>query len=155
MRYHASQELTVKLDNNTYSKEETFLFKMPLTLPYQINPHGYERVDGKFEHNGEYFRLVKQKLENDTLFIVCIRDHKEKQLTKVMKDFAKLSTDVPISKQGQSLLAKLIKDYESNATPGTVLMNGWSLSIPVKVYLGSLLEIELAVPSPPPDNLFS
>ena len=39
-------------------------------------PIGYERVNGEFEHNGEFFKLVKQKLENDTLNIVCIKDHR-------------------------------------------------------------------------------
>jgi hypothetical protein len=47
-------------------KDETILLKIPVAVPYQIDSEGYERVDGEFEHQGEFYRLVKQKYQNDT-----------------------------------------------------------------------------------------
>jgi hypothetical protein len=58
--------------------------------------------------------LVKQKLENDVLIIVCIKDKKEKQLDESMKDYSKLANDLPSSsKKTQNILSKLLKDFES------------------------------------------
>ncbi|HEY4653031.1 MAG TPA: hypothetical protein VIH22_00885, partial [Cyclobacteriaceae bacterium] len=46
LQYKASREFSERLDNNEYDEEETYLFKLPLTLPYQITENGYERVSG-------------------------------------------------------------------------------------------------------------
>lgn len=112
LKYHARMEMTQRLDNENYNAAETVTIKIPLTVPYNTFGQDYERMAGSFEHHGEFFNLVKQKLEKDTLYIVCIKDHKEKQLHAAMTDFIKLSTDLPTSSQQTlKLLSGLIKDY--------------------------------------------
>jgi len=65
-------------------------------LPYPIQQNGFERVDGEFEYKGEYYNLVKQRLENDTLFMVCIRNHQEKRLISTMTEYANMANDLPV-----------------------------------------------------------
>ena len=152
LRHSANKALTIKLNNDHYTEEETFLFKMPLTLAYQINQTDFERVEGAFEHNGEFYKLVKQKLANDTLYVVCIRDHKEKQLVSAMADFAKISNDVPSSRNdGLSLLSKLSKDYESHSIIEIITHSGWYLSTFYAHFTSSLPDREIPVQSPPPE----
>src|SRR4051812_47548891 len=97
LRYHANEELQKHLDTNDYAAGESVVIKIPMTLPYQATSAAFERVNGEFEHKGEFYQLVKQKLENDTLSIVCIKDYKEKQIVTTMTDFTKQSNDIPTS----------------------------------------------------------
>ncbi len=120
-------------------------------------PVGYERVNGEFEHNGEFFKLVKQKLENDTLSVVCIRDHKEKELLGAFKDFIKLSNDLPTtdSQHAIILLSKLLKDYEPLLRLKIVSCQGWCQEFSTRDRNADLLSQNFPVLSPPPKEILS
>ncbi|HEY5749442.1 MAG TPA: hypothetical protein VIU12_25415 [Chryseolinea sp.] len=154
LKYRARIEMNQRLDDENYNTEETVTIKIPLTVPYNTFGQDYERMTGSFEHRGEFFNLIKQKLEKDTLYIVCIKDHKEKQLHAAMTDFIKLSTDIPTSSQQTlKLLSGLIKDYIPT-TPQALTQNrqGQSLTYGATPDF-NLLANNLPVPTPPPDRL--
>ncbi|HEX5167563.1 MAG TPA: hypothetical protein VFW11_00215 [Cyclobacteriaceae bacterium] len=152
LRIADQQTLTEKLDQELYSDHETYVFKVPLTLPYEINQEGYKRVNGSFEHDGQFYQLVKQKLENDTLYVVCIMDHEKKKVEDAFTTYAKLSNDLPVSpqKDGQNLLSKLSKEYESNIILEIVLTDGWFLSTFYADCSPALLQGEKNILAPPP-----
>ena len=129
LQYHANKEMVQQLDEGDYSDGETVVIKVPMTLPYQINWTGFERVNGEFEHHGEFYQLVKEKLENDTLSIVCIRDHKEKQIVSTLVDFTKQSNDLPATTSNLKALGNFLKEY--NATSGLEITEceGWNATI--------------------------
>ncbi len=118
LRLRNVQELVQKLDNNSYKESETVTFKMPITVPYYNEARDFERVDGEFEHNGEVYRLVKQKLSQDTLYIVCVKDQESKKINQVLADYVKTFTDKPSSaKQGTKTAPSLsIYPYFTNAS---------------------------------------
>ncbi|MEO5599502.1 MAG: hypothetical protein ABIR06_01110 [Cyclobacteriaceae bacterium] len=95
LRVKADQLLTERLDANEYKSNETIEIKIPVRLPYPIQQQEFERIDGKFEHNGEVFKLVKHKLENDTVYIVCIRDHRIEHLESTLTDYVNASNALP------------------------------------------------------------
>jgi len=152
MKYRARMEMNQRLDDENYKADETVTIKIPLTVPYNIFGQDYERMTGSFEHHGEFFTLVKQKLEKDTLYIVCIKDHKEKQLHAAMTDFIKLSTDIPTSSQQTlKLLSALIKDYIPTSSPAlTQNRKCKSLTFGITPKF-NLLANNPPVPTPPPD----
>ena len=156
LRYQAKQELVSRLDSDNYANDETILIRIPITLPYPM-PVGYERVNGEFEHNGEFFKLVKQKLENDTLNIVCIKDHKERQLFGAFKDFIKLSNDLPTtdSQHAVILLSKLLKDYEPLLDLKVISCEGWVQESSTVDRNAALLSQDRPVLSPPPKRILS
>jgi len=130
LRLRNVQELVQKLDENSYKSSETLTFKIPLTVPYYTDSRDFERVDGEFEHNGEIFRLVKQRLYQDTLHIVCIKDQQSKKINQVMADYVKTFTDKPVnSKQGAKTLQSLIKDYISFSVVISNNSFGWETSV--------------------------
>ena len=112
LRYKSTLDLVTRLDNHRYSEDETILLKIPVAVPYQIDSEGYERVDGEFEHQGEFYRLVKQKYQNDTLFMVCIKDHASKRIEQALTDYVKTFTDKPVDRQhtGKNFMS-FIKDF--------------------------------------------
>jgi hypothetical protein len=112
LRFQADQQLIKRLDADQYLPEETFEIKIPVTLPYPIQATDFQRVDGNFEHNGEVFKLVKQKLQNDTLYVVCIRNHQVEQLKITLTDYVELTNSLPGTNQkALNFLGKLVKDF--------------------------------------------
>jgi len=152
LRFQANTELIQRLDSEAYSTDETITIKIPIAIPYLSDSEGFERVNGEFVHNGEFYKLVKQGLKNDTLYVVCIRDNKAKQNFSFMSGFAKLSTDIPISsKQTLKLFGSLLKDFvpASNSiipSPPTTLVATLYPNEQFKVIVAAY-----PVLSPPPD----
>lgn len=150
IQYSSSHKLTKRLDAAQYSDDETFTLKVPLAVPYQENTD-YERVDGEIEHNGEFYRLVKQKLSDDTLYIVCLKDKNSKEIKGALKDYVKTFTDKPTDTKGNSKnFNTLIKDYLPTSIIVTSLTEGWSNSIPFYRANDRTRDLHLSKPTPPP-----
>jgi hypothetical protein len=115
-RHQARKNLLHRLDTETYTSNEITLLTIPLTLPYPVQEGVYERVNGEFEYKGAYYKLIKQKLEHDTLFIACYKDTQQKKIEAAMADYTKLANDVPTqSKQALNFLAKFFKDFNASS----------------------------------------
>lgn len=159
LQYQASLKVSQRLDDNLYNDEDTYLFKIPLTLPYQITDNGYERVTGLVEHRGTFYRLVKQKYTSDTLYVVCIRDHTQKVIDQELTRYARLSNDVPVSQESSAqhgkstnFLAKFSKDFNTNQL--LEILNpdaGYLRSYFAAAETFSLLNQDKTVPTPPPE----
>ena len=74
LRYQNNVEMLEKLDLEDYNEAEMITVKIPISVPYASDSEEFERVDGLFEHKGEFYRLVKQRLFLDTLYVVCVKD---------------------------------------------------------------------------------
>ena len=155
MLNQARTALDEKIDNEQYKDDQTVTIKVPLTLPYPMQQDEYQRVEGDFEHQGEFYKLVKQKYSNDTLYVVCIKNTEEKKAFNVLSDFVKLSTDQASStshNQNSKTIVSIIKDYnpvveEIHFAPrqSIELANSFTfLSV-------TILSEDLTVFSPPPE----
>jgi hypothetical protein len=151
----ASKNLLKRLDADDFSKEDLVVLTIPLTLPYPIsaNDGGYERIDGEFRHDGEYYKLIKQKLENDTLFIVCYRDRDATRIASALTDYSNVANSVPAgTKHAQNFISKIYKDY--NTTEFTIHYKSRLLYEQVYLASSDLFFDGRAVPvdSPPPKS---
>lgn len=153
LKSQARNNLLHRLDAEAYSSEDVVVLTLPLTLPYPIHEGGYERASGEFEYQGEFYHLVKQKLEHDTLFIVCVKDHQQKKLVHALNEYANLANNLPTSaKDSTDMLAKLFKDF--TIADFTILHSerGWSLNFPfVENNNFALLQQVYKIDSPPPE----
>lgn len=112
IHFQLDQKLTSRLDANLYDEQATIELKIPMTLPYPIHSNGFERVNGRFEHQGEFYKLVKHKLQNDTLYVVCIRDVDTRSLVSTMINYVQGTLGLTnTTKNALNFLSKLIKDY--------------------------------------------
>jgi hypothetical protein len=151
LRSQAKSELLHRLDADEYASEDIEILTIPISLPYPIHQNGYERAYGEFEHNGSYFNLVKQKIENDTLFIVCIKNHQEKKLVNELTQYANLMNNVPAStKHTIELFGKLFKDYTSIGSLCISCNEGWERNIYFSEITLVLQTKKYPVLSPPP-----
>jgi hypothetical protein len=150
LRQQANAELRTQLDAGLYTENQTVTIKVPITIPYQTD-HDFERVDGEFEHKGEFYKLVKQQIKSDTLYVVCIKDQREKQLVGELINYTKLANDLPSTSQTLKLFGNLLKDYSPHS--GTELTTdtlGYSSFIDFADHLTHLVFSYSAITSPPP-----
>lgn len=150
IQYQSGRAMETRLDNEDYDHTETVTLKFPMALPYHIDKGSYERVDGKVEHKGEFFRLVKQKLEKDTLYIVCIKDHDSKRISEALSDYVQTYTDKPID--GKQLLKgfSLIKDFLPSATHLQSASAGWHYDLDPMFATAHYHSVSARHASPPP-----
>jgi hypothetical protein len=154
LTYQANKQLVQRFDNDDYSEEETITLKIPITLPYPIFEDDFQRVNGEFEYQGEHYKLVKQKLEGDTVYVVCYRDYTIKRILNAFSDFAKFSNDLPFSSKNSLIfMGKLVKDYEPIDQPMIVHRNGWSRTALYAQLVFNLLDREFPVVAPPPEQV--
>lgn len=152
LRYQAKSEMMTRLETRDYSADETITLKIPFSLPYWMDSKDYERVDGEFQYQGEFYKLVEQKLEKDTLYVVCIRDIGEKRLFNAMSDYVKLSNDLPSSsQQALKLLGSLMKEFVKSIQTEITLSQGWSQEYSFAEPFFNLITLASPVSSPPPE----
>ncbi len=90
----ADNKLDITLDTKTYNEADLFIVKVPINLPYQNNWTGFERVDGEINVDGETYRFVQRKVENDTMFLQCIRHTEKTNIQQQANDYFGKTTDV-------------------------------------------------------------
>jgi hypothetical protein len=151
LQYKNTLDLVKRLDNQQYSKDETITLKIPFAIPYQLDSNGFERVDGEFQYQGEIYRLVEQKLERDTLFIVCIKDHASNRIQEALEDYVKTFTDKPShAKNIAKTFASFIKDFLPAPPMTSSLSDGWSYSVVAIAISENMVGRNIPVFTPPP-----
>ncbi len=151
MGVQATHQLLTRLDADNYSGNEAIVIALPLSLPYPVGTGDYMRLNGDFNYNGHHYRLVKQKVDNDTLFIVCIRDHESTKLANALSEYTKAANNIPTgADQALTFLGKLYKDF--NTTEFSIYCKSRLLyqQTLYASFATSLLTREHSVESPPP-----
>ncbi|MEJ7645027.1 MAG: hypothetical protein WKF87_10570 [Chryseolinea sp.] len=151
IQYHKSQQLVQRLDTNQYLEEETVTIRLPMSIPYFNDADSYRRVDGQIEHNGEFFRLVKEKLVKDTLYIVCIKDNDTKKIRQALADHVKTFTDKPVNaKHNGKLQISIIKDFLPSSIAIASASTGWTSEVTATQLTHLFNSITPAFIGPPP-----
>lgn len=131
--------------------QDEVLIKVPIAIPYAVDATDYQRVDGEFEHQGQVFRLVKQKLQSDTLYIVCVKDDSAVKINQALADYVKTFTDKPTTtKSGTVPTFQFSKDYLPITTGVTQTATGWSAPIRYSKDNFNLPTVSRDIQSPPP-----
>jgi hypothetical protein len=151
LKYSQTAEINQRLDNAAYDESQTITIKVPLSIAYYSDTE-YERVTGEIEHNGEVYRLVKQKYEKDTLYIVCIKDLESKRIKQALADYVKNFTEHSSDNAVKSV-PSFIKDFINTEFSMSPSENGWTLDIPFGLTEQKVKNFALDFNSPPPEKL--
>ena len=128
LQYQNNRALVHRLDNDTYNIDEAVTLTIPLSVPYVDDDPEYQRVDGEFEHQGELYHMVKQRLSHDTLYMVCIKDRQGNRISKALKDYVKTFADTgkpEDRKAPASTLTSFSKDYVTSSYSIAEFSRGW------------------------------
>lgn len=149
LKYHNALQANQRLDNDLYDESDAITLKVPLSIPYYGNTD-FERVNGEIEHNGEFYRLIKQKFSNDTLYIVCIKDLDSKRIHGALVQYVKTFSDQTDDDNTQTI-PSFIKDYVSTSFRLGTATAGWSLGLSYPVVENPTFNLYLTHNSPPPE----
>jgi hypothetical protein len=151
MRYKNTRDFTVRLHAEDYTEGEMLTVKIPITIPYlQELPSATENFVA-IEHQGEFYTLVKQRLVNDTLEMVCVRNHERKQIEDALTDYVKTFTENTSDGGPQSqVIPTFIKDFLSTHITLEASGTGWVRTIQHAASATSVLSENSELNSPPP-----
>ena len=85
--------------------------EIPLSAPYMANQEEFHATNTRFEKDGQYFRAIKQRYQNDTLQVIYVPDTSRKALdSTVQKWISSLVDDeLPQDQGGKNFLSYLQK----------------------------------------------
>jgi hypothetical protein len=121
----SGNDLTERLNSDMYDLGATVTFKIPLAIPYGIDSKNYESVTGQFEKDGEVYRMVKQRLYQDILYIVCIKDERTSKINSALEDFVQSFAGQEGDGQQKTSSPGFIKDYVDTQIRLTNIITGW------------------------------
>lgn len=104
-----------------YGEQEVQLdervLEIPLNAPYLANQEEFQATNTRFELEGNYFRAIKQRYQNDTLQVVYVPDTARKVLDVAVKKWVSLLTDdqLPQDQETGNLGFQFAKDYMGTA----------------------------------------
>jgi hypothetical protein len=128
LKADSGAKFDAKLDSDMYDLGGTVTFKVPLAVPYSTDSKGYERVDGEFKKDNEIYRLVKQRLYQDTLYIVCVKDDASTKINRTLEDFVQSFAGQDDDQQNV-VAPGFIKDYVNTETVLTLSVTGWETEV--------------------------
>lgn len=99
----SNEQLTHQLNEHQYNDNDLIEVKIALHTPYLSNWSDYERVDGEAEVNGIYYTYVKRKINNDTLYLLCLPNKNKTRLNAARIEYANKVQDVPGTKDHGTL----------------------------------------------------
>jgi len=151
LQFVNEREMKALFDEDNFAPEEEITIEVPITIPYATSSTDFTRVDGEFEHQGEIYRMVKQRYLNDVLYIVCVKDNKSKEIKQALTDYVKSFTDKPASEKGSTkTIQNFIKDYISTSTALQSEESGWHNEITFDSHSSLFESLAIQLNSPPP-----
>lgn len=117
-----------QLDAEDFAGNPVVTLKIPITVPYAIysGDGEYKHARGDFEHKGEFYRLVKQRLFQDTLYVVCVKDEKRASINNAFEKYVQTFSDhTPDFAKELRTLPGFIKDFISRDFAILTESAGW------------------------------
>lgn len=114
------------IDENSGAAEEVII-RVPLNVPY-AQAKDWEKAEGQFEYQGDVYRITKQRVALDAVYIACVKDGETSRINHQLEDFAKTFSDKPVDgKQGVKTLPSMIKEYITSSISIKSISHGWFL----------------------------
>jgi hypothetical protein len=130
MQYRNDLTMARILDGNQFDDAKMLTLKIAVAIPYMTDQSEFQRVDGKFEHRGEFYRLLKQKYAKDTLTVICVRDHENERISEALSNYVKTFTDNGSdSNESPTMTVSFIKDFLPQTFSLLTLTSGWHSDI--------------------------
>lgn len=152
-KHRHDRQFAEKLDLDEYSGSDAIIVKIPFTMPYAPNFTGYERVNGEFVSNGETYKMVKQNVVKDTLYVVMVKDKQTAAMKDALADFTESSGAK--SKSTPGITDSVSKDFISGQCQLFTQSMGWASALLFLPAQASWLQVDAALSSPPPKAIIA
>jgi len=152
--YHAEKILAQRVDAGHCTTDGELTLSLSLSLPYPVHAGEYKPVSPRsFEYQGEQYTVVRQKVDGNSVQLVCVRNARQSKLVLAMTDYSKTVNNLPGGRALQ-VIAKFFKDYQPTA--GLIMsdtMTGPVVQYPQSWICLTFPDAHYPVISPPPEKL--
>lgn len=92
---------------------EERLLEVPLAAPYMANEQEFRATNTRFEKDGQFFRAIKQRYQNDTLQIVYVADTSRQKLENTFEKWVSWLTEGEMQQESSKTISLkvFVKDY--------------------------------------------
>lgn len=130
MQYRNDVTMARVLDSELYRESQTITVKIPIAIPYMIDKPDFVRIDGNFEYQGIFYRMVKQKYERDTLTVICVQDFENARINQALSVYVKTFSDQANDQnQNSKMTISFIKDYLPQTFSLKTISSGWEADV--------------------------
>ena len=125
-RYHHQASWSF---DETSSNAQEMIVEIPVNVPY-AEEKDWQSAAGQFEYKGDVYRIVKQKLTLEAVYLACVKDTENTLINQQLDEFAKTFGDKPAdSKSGAKSLPAFIKEYVSQSISVKSSVEGWLVEV--------------------------
>ncbi len=150
--------LESQIDNGNYNKAQLIEIKIPLMIPYYSSSMKYERYYGETELEGRYYNYVMRKIQNDTVYLLCLANNVKTELYKAKAQYALNAADIsgssPLKKGTESMLKKIASSTDYFQQVNLFAVRNTSVLLPSKEHIDfttSLISCFIEQPVKPPE----
>ncbi|MFL0161994.1 hypothetical protein [Aquirufa salirivi] len=110
LRYVANSSTDLAISD---SENDSYVVKIPISLPYPSNREISQEVSGAIQQGDDFYQMLDQKIENDTLYTRVVNDKNARDQFLDLADLVNEHLgDQPEKKPAKSkLIQTLVKEY--------------------------------------------
>lgn len=156
--FSANSSLESTWKDRIYGSElgslEERIMEIPLSAPYMSNQEDFQATNTRFEKDGNYYRAIKQRYQNDTLQIVYVPDTARQVLESSVKQWitSLVDDELPQDQQGKNFLKLFAKDYLESGLIGLSDPARSGYEIQIGFIFSTYMSPYFTLDSPPPQN---
>ncbi|HZY79378.1 MAG TPA: hypothetical protein VFE50_07645 [Cyclobacteriaceae bacterium] len=120
------------IDNHISEISGNLIFTVPVTQLYQAAMTEYTRTEGEFLFEGVSYRMVKQKVQGNLLYVVCVNDQAAHIATDEINDLIAATsgqTSNESSSTAKNISNSLLKYCDTSTASNSQNSNGWLQAI--------------------------
>lgn len=132
--------------------------QVPVVFPYAYYQNDFETTNTSIQYEGEYYRITKHKYDNDTLYLVFVRDSTKNKINALVQNWVGSSEEErgPISSKQRSPLSKLVEEhYLGFRIAVSIKMSKYNFKTNMSGPLQLYPQFMPRITSPPPEIRFS
>ncbi|CAM3872667.1 hypothetical protein [Aquirufa aurantiipilula] len=112
---------------NSESESDSYVVKIPISLPYPSNREIPQEVSGALQQGDEFYQMLDQKIENDTLYTRVVNDRNARDQFLDLADLVNEHLgDQPEKTPAKSkLIQTLVKEYCQSSSAWVFYILEW------------------------------
>jgi hypothetical protein len=131
---------------------EEQILEIPLNAPYFANQEDFQATNTRFELEGNYYRAIKQRYQNDTLQVVYVPDTARQVLDVTVKKWisALAEDQLPQDQETSNIGMQFAKDYLGTGPLSFEGMTSPKFTTEIGFIFSTYLSPGFTLDSPPP-----
>ncbi|MEJ0032835.1 MAG: hypothetical protein WDO15_21815 [Bacteroidota bacterium] len=116
------------IDEHISEISGNLIFTIPVTTTVSPEESEYTRIDGEFNFEGTLYRMVKQKVQGNMRYVVCVKDNQTQIASEEINNVIAAVAGQPVKESGSSAtkaLGSLLNYCDTAIIDQNSTSSGW------------------------------